>query len=131
MAISRRNAGILVALFLVVGYVFLMFPSYDDQAPSVAYHDGVPSEILNCEPPPPGKAFRCSALYCQKALYERKLVRAYTQVFLPRHQYNFSDAPGRSVHFATWTQEDRPLIARCEMKGYDVVSIDFVESLPQ
>lgn len=31
MALSRRNAGILVALFLVVGYVFLMFPSYDKQ----------------------------------------------------------------------------------------------------
>jgi hypothetical protein len=129
MNTRRRNAGMLIALFLLVGYVFLIYPSYSED-PSVAYHDGMPTEILNCEPPPPDKVFRCSALYCQKALYERKLVHPYTQIFLPRHQYNFSDAPGRSVHFATWTQEEKPLIAKCEMKGYDVLSIEFVERLP-
>jgi hypothetical protein len=52
------------------------------------------------------------------------------RVVLSKSQFNFSDAPGRSVHFHTWTEDQRHLIAKCEMKNYDIVSIEFVDRLP-
>jgi len=97
----------------------------------MGFHDGTPTEILNCQPPPPDTEYRCAALYCEKALYERKVVRPYTRVAVLRHQHHFNDTPGRSVHYATWTHEEKPVVAKCEMQGYEVISIDLLERMPE
>ena len=118
-------------MLIVVGGIAAFLFAGQPKEPMLAYHDGVPSEIWNCEQTAARQQYRCAALYCEKALYERKLVQPYTPVSIPKHWYNFSDAPDRSVHFATWMQEGKPVIAKCEMKGLDVVSIELLEKMPQ
>jgi len=129
MTARQRNAMVAVAIAAIVALAVLIAPSFYT-GPTVAYHEGIPSEILNCESPAPENVHRCAALYCERALYDRKVVRPYMRVALSRSRFNFSDAPGRSVHFHSWTEDGRKLIAKCEMINYDVVSIEFVDRLP-
>jgi hypothetical protein len=129
MTARQRKAILTVTIVMVLGFALLIAPSFYT-GPTVAYHEGIPSEILNCESPAPENVHRCAALYCERALYERKVVRPFLRIALSKSQFNFSDAPRRSVHFHSWTEDERKLIARCEMKDYDVVSIEFVDRLP-
>jgi hypothetical protein len=87
-------------------------------------------DVVDCENPPIGKGWQCAALYCQKAFRDRQLARGGAQISTLKVSHNFSDAPDRSVYYATWLHEDKSVIARCELNGAKVVSIDFLDKLP-
>jgi hypothetical protein len=87
-------------------------------------------DVVDCDDPPTGKGYQCAAVHCHKAFQDRQLASAGAEISTLRVSHNFSDAPDRSVYYATWLQEDRSVIARCELKGATVVSIDFLDKLP-
>ena len=87
-------------------------------------------DVVDCNNPPVGKGYQCAAVHCQKAFRDRQLARADTQISALRVSHNFSDAPDRSVYYGTWMHEDRPVIARCELSGATVVSIDLLDKIP-
>jgi len=131
MADSKRS--VVVTSALVIGVVVLLYSSCSRvyESPAIMHNDGAPAEILNCEPPPPGDEYNCAALYCEKTLFDQKIVRPYTHIAMPKHYYKFSDDLSRSVHFATWTNEDKTVIAKCEMKGNSVTAIEFLDRMPE
>jgi hypothetical protein len=120
--------GVVLLVAIAVGLWIL---SRGGDEPASVFENGVLIEIDNCDHPPQARIFRCAALFCEKALYDRKIVRANTSVLMPKHYVNFSDAPDRSVHFATWETDGRTNIAKCEMTRLNVVSIELLAEMPQ
>ena len=119
-----------VALLVAVS-IELWILSRGMDEPASVFQNGVLTEVVNCDDPPQNMIFRCAALFCEKALYDKSFVRANTRVSMPHHQYNFSDAPDRSVHFATWTFDGKINIAQCEATRLKVSSVQLVNAIPQ
>lgn len=115
MNVRKHRAVIAVAGALLIYGALSMFRTGD---------------IVDCDDPPMGQGYQCAAVHCQKAFRDRQLARADAEISALRVSHNFSDAPDRSVYYGTWVQEDRPIIARCELKGATVVSIDFLDKMP-
>ena len=87
-------------------------------------------DIVDCDAPPIGKGYQCASVHCHRAFHERKLASDGAEISTLRVSYNFSDAPDRTVYYATWQLEGRPVIARCELNGVTVVATEFLDRLP-
>ena len=118
---SRFHAPALLAL---VASVFVSACFSPDDEPASVMQDGRVVGIQSCSHPREEHVPRCRDLFCQKALYDRKLLPPNTVILKSSHSYNYSDSPGRSVHVYKYQDGREYRYPMCEMQGLNVVRAD-------
>src|SRR6266581_780112 len=73
LALMKYLAGVVALLVAVSIELWILSRGMD--APASVFPNGVLTEVVHCDDPPPHMIFRCAALFCQKALYDKNCAR--------------------------------------------------------
>ncbi|OXN11539.1 hypothetical protein CDV57_09724, partial [Aspergillus fumigatus] len=80
----------------------LMGCTRQSDAPLLIVSEGRAVTTENCESPSADNQTTCRGFFCEIALHQQGVLPAYASVQQSRHQYNFSDQPGKSIYLANY-----------------------------
>lgn len=113
----------LLAIIAAVIVALLMGCTRQSDAPLLIVSEGRAVTTENCESPSADNQTTCRGFFCEIALHQQGVLPAYASVQQSRHQYNFSDQPGKSIYLANYETSDKQMYVKCELEGNTVKAI--------